>query len=449
MIPQNPANHRAHLDSEGNIILPNFEGCSTHEEDVGFQERIMQEGEWYSPVMERNEVNDFDLSRTELEFENDSEQVVFSEKSDAVYYDPIAAMLSSKEESPEESTQSLIESASYVWNNVRGQVYAVTNEFILEGGHQYTSSVKGGLNVSRGALGACSNGMKRFWKFLTQPVWVPGRNNEPKQYGRGVLFVLDIVRFGGTFASLFVVLFVSLNFQSFWTIAHSYVDPLTEVTSGKHFVSEKDFGIAEKLKKIPSLATAGAAGDMTAYLPEVGPPDDRLIIPKMNLNIPIVIPPNTSLMKEDWKGLEEDIQLGLQEGVVHYPGTARPGQAGNFFVTGHSSYFPWAPGKYKSVFARLPELKIGDEYWVYYSGDKYRYVITEKKEISPSDVSVLDQPFNKRMGSLMTCTPIGTTLRRLVISAQEVDTLTGVPVAVGERSREILSPLTKMEMLPI
>jgi hypothetical protein len=48
----------------------------------------------------------------------------------------------------------------------------------------------------------------------------------------------------------------------------------------------------------------------------------------------------------------------------------------------------------------------------------------------------------------MTCTPIGTTLRRLIISAQEVDPVTGKPLEVGEHANEEM-PKVKMDMLPI
>ncbi|MDD5751559.1 MAG: sortase, partial [Candidatus Peribacteraceae bacterium] len=88
------------------------------------------------------------------------------------------------------------------------------------------------------------------------------------------------------------------------------------------------------------------------------------------------------------------------------------------------------------------------DYWVYYGGDKHRYVITEKKEVRPSNVDVLDQPVGKRLGTLMTCTPVGTTLRRLILTADEVDPVTGAPLEVGEQPvRE--APKFKMEMLPI
>jgi LPXTG-site transpeptidase (sortase) family protein len=97
----------------------------------------------------------------------------------------------------------------------------------------------------------------------------------------------------------------------------------------------------------------------------------------------------------------------------------------------------------------LHALNVGDEYWVFYGGDKHRYVIKEKKEVKPSDVSVLDQPVNKRLSTLMTCTPVGTTLRRLIIVAQEVDPLTAEPLEVGEHIADERLPKMQMEMLPI
>ena len=173
-----------------------------------------------------------------------------------------------------------------------------------------------------------------------------------------------------------------------------------------------------------------------------------MIIPKLDLNIPLVTPSYQALLSENWEGLEKDIQDALQLGVVHYPGTARPGQAGNFFVTGHSSYYPWAPGKYKNVFARLHELNVGDEFWVYYGGDKYRYIIRKEEEVKPTNVNVLDQPVSRRTATLMTCTPVGTTLRRLILAAEEVDPLTGTSLIVGQQHAKPL-PKINVESLPI
>ncbi|MFA7682405.1 MAG: sortase, partial [Candidatus Peribacteraceae bacterium] len=98
--------------------------------------------------------------------------------------------------------------------------------------------------------------------------------------------------------------------------------------------------------------------------------------------------------------------------------------------------------------ARLHELAAGDEYWVYYGGDKHRYIVRGKTEVKPANVAVLDQPVDKRLSTLMTCTPIGTTLRRLIISAEEVNPQTGVALGVGEKTRSTL-PKTLPQALPI
>jgi LPXTG-site transpeptidase (sortase) family protein len=336
------------------------------------------------------------------------------------------------------------------WTEIRSKLVAVTNDFVQEGARQYQTSLTNGKRTSVQVMESSGNAARKFWRFLAQPVWVPGRRSVPKKRSRGMLFVTDVFRFGGTFAGLFGLLFLSLNYQSFWDIVSARLDPLSQ-THAQGLIKQELVGdAAAKLGRVPSLSVAGQTnGNLLAYLPQVGPPENRIVIPKLDLNVPIVIPSTEALMAEDWAKLEQDIQEALEDGVVHYPGTAKPGQAGNFFLTGHSSYFPWAEGDYKSVFARLHALDVGDEYWVFYGGDRHRYVIQEKKEVKPSDVTVLDQPLNKRISTIMTCTPVGTTLRRLIIRAQEVNLTTAEPLSVGEHELNDHSPQHKLEMLPI
>lgn len=320
---------------------------------------------------------------------------------------------------------------------------SLTQNIMDEGIRQYAVSIAAGTPMLRTFPMRFADGMRGFGSFLAQPVWVPGRKKTVKQHSRGTLFLIDIVRFGGTFAGIFGVLFLALNFQSFWQIAQAQLE---HVLAGPSISisSEEQNAVTEQLAD-----EARQKGDLMAYLPNVGPPSDRIVIPKLNLNIPLVTPSYDSLLRQDWTKVEEDIQHALQDGVVHYPGTARPGQAGNFFVTGHSSYYPWAPGAFKTVFARLHELEPGDEYTVYYKGDKHRYIVRGEKEVLPSDVTVLDQPKNRRIATLMTCTPIGTTLRRLIITAEEVDVHTGLALKVGERSDDVAAPAVQLEALPI
>jgi len=109
----------------------------------------------------------------------------------------------------------------------------------------------------------------------------------------------------------------------------------------------------------------------------------------------------------------------LAESLIHYPGTALPGEYGNAVVFGHSvlpQFFN--PKKYKTIFSTLPNLKEGDEILVDFDGIQYRYLVVEMVEVSPNDISVLEQRYDGEYLSLITCVPPGTYLRRLIVKAK-------------------------------
>lgn len=163
----------------------------------------------------------------------------------------------------------------------------------------------------------------------------------------------------------------------------------------------------EAKRMIPSLGLA------------IAPPDTRLVIPRINRNVPVVNVSTESLIKKDWNQLEKDMQEALRGGVIHYPGTARPGQQGNIVVTGHSSYFPWDPGRFKDVFAVLHDMKVGDQVLLYNNQKRYIYEVTGMKKVWPSELEVL-KPSSENKLTLITCTPIGTNLKRLIVEAKLV-----------------------------
>jgi LPXTG-site transpeptidase (sortase) family protein len=155
---------------------------------------------------------------------------------------------------------------------------------------------------------------------------------------------------------------------------------------------------------------------------EIYPHEMRLEIPKVfDGTIPIKDVDIDTFDFADLYESENKIQESLREGVVHYPFTAPPEQYGNVFITGHSSYSPWDTGKYKDIFALLHKLDVGDQYFIYSKGKKYSYEVMEIFEIQPDDISVLNQPTDQKISTLMTCTPVGTTLRRLIVRADLVE----------------------------
>jgi len=276
-------------------------------------------------------------------------------------------------------------------------------------------------------------------KLSTSPHFIKAAHRKMRKFERGLSprsrMAAESIRFIGTFTAVFLFLFVSLNFGSYFQVIQARLLPERNVKERTALLAMTNPLLREKLLSVPALPAAGRNHDALPNVLSVAPPDNRLIVPAIGKNVPFVEVSADALKREDWSTFEKDIQHALRFGVVHYPGTAVPGQMGNVFFTGHSSYYPLFPGNYKDVFALLGNLEIGDEYSIYYEGELHRYRIADKFEVSPRDVSVLDQPVNRRMSTLMTCTPIGTTLRRLILQADEIDLLTGEILELpGEKS---------------
>ena len=154
---------------------------------------------------------------------------------------------------------------------------------------------------------------------------------------------------------------------------------------------------------------------------EITPYQNRIIIPKIGKNIPLVDIKNRAL--DDSNELNNIFMKELEKGVIRYPGSAIPGKNGNAFVFGHSSNFPWIKWEYNDVFSLLDNVGFDDEIIVYYNQKKYKYIVREKNVITPGDTSVLERNKDKAEITLMTCWPIGTTLNRLIVTAELVEEL--------------------------
>lgn len=147
---------------------------------------------------------------------------------------------------------------------------------------------------------------------------------------------------------------------------------------------------------------------------EITPYENRVVIPKLWKNIPLVDIKNRKVDSEH--ELENIFMKELENGVVRYPGSALPWEDWNSFIFWHSSNFPWMKWDFNEVFANLNFLENWDEVIIYYWQKKFKYVIKEKKVINPWDVSVLKRNPEKKELSIMTCWPIWTTLNRLVVT---------------------------------
>lgn len=121
-------------------------------------------------------------------------------------------------------------------------------------------------------------------------------------------------------------------------------------------------------------------------------PPTRIVIPKININAPIVHGVN-------WGD--------LKKGVGHLPGSANPGERGNLYLAAHNDI-------YGEIFRYLEELEVGDEYFIYAGEEEFHYVVKEKRIIEPTEVEVM-LPTTEPVATLQTCYPYLVDTHRLVV----------------------------------
>lgn len=141
-------------------------------------------------------------------------------------------------------------------------------------------------------------------------------------------------------------------------------------------------------------------------------------------NFGIVVPKigaNTSVVPDvDWRDAFV-YQRALTKGVAHAVGTAHPGEAGNIFIFSHSGVDFYEANRYNAQFYLLTKLVAGDEVYLFYKKQKFVYRVVEQKIVSPESVEYITGDTTKKTLTLMTCWPAGTTIRRLIVVANQVE----------------------------
>jgi len=143
-------------------------------------------------------------------------------------------------------------------------------------------------------------------------------------------------------------------------------------------------------------------------------PESKLIIPKINVDVPVAYDVGNDYNSQ---------MAAMQNGVAHFaiPGaSSHPGQIGNTVIAGHSSNDLFDGGDYKFIFAQLEKLNIGDTIYANYKSKRYTYTVTKKEVVTPNDVNKLVYGTAKPVLTLLTCTPLGTSINRLLVTAEQI-----------------------------
>lgn len=174
--------------------------------------------------------------------------------------------------------------------------------------------------------------------------------------------------------------------------------------------------------------------------------EPRVIIPKLNIEAPVVYDVQFIAPGETEDDFENRIQESLEGGVVHYPTSQKPGEAGQGFnsntvIVGHSSNNIFSRGDYKFAFMQLRELVDGDIIMLNYEGKQYVYKVYEKKVVKPTEVSILGAASRPNSVTLITCDPPGFNINRMVIVAEQIspDPLKNVVAEPPERTPSTVS----------
>jgi sortase A len=131
-------------------------------------------------------------------------------------------------------------------------------------------------------------------------------------------------------------------------------------------------------------------------LPTRGPEQAvRIRIPAIGVDAPVV-------EGDDWEA--------LKQGAGHHIGSANPGERGNCIISAHNDI-------YGEIFRDLPELDLGEEVFVYTASQVYRYVVTQKRIVEPTEVSVM-YPTSSPVLTLISCYPYGINTHRIVVIAE-------------------------------
>ncbi len=106
----------------------------------------------------------------------------------------------------------------------------------------------------------------------------------------------------------------------------------------------------------------------------------------------------------------------LGKGVWRMPQTGTPLEGGNTVITAHRYlYRPPDP----RTFFLIDKLVPGDNFYIYWEGERHDYKVRETKIIDPSEISILYNTPNNQI-TLFSCTPLFTSDKRLVVIADEL-----------------------------
>lgn len=133
---------------------------------------------------------------------------------------------------------------------------------------------------------------------------------------------------------------------------------------------------------------------------EDAPADNRLIIPEILVDAPILVGDSPNL---------------LHQGIWHRPHTSTPNEGGNSVFVAHRFQYTSGP----NTFYHLDKVAVGEQFVIYWEKKKYTYEVFVTEVVEP-DAVYIEYQSHEPIVTLYTCTPLWTAQKRLVVRAKLV-----------------------------
>lgn len=147
---------------------------------------------------------------------------------------------------------------------------------------------------------------------------------------------------------------------------------------------------------LPAVPTTPPSWQNDANAAKPRPIGNRLVIPKIGVDIAVVDGPD---------------ERALVRGGWRLPQTSADPKESNMVISAHR--FRYRPPS-TQTFYLLDKLAVGDTFILYWNDKEYDYRVTDARVVAPSAVGIL-APTSAPQVTLFTCTPLFSTAQRLVV----------------------------------
>lgn len=138
--------------------------------------------------------------------------------------------------------------------------------------------------------------------------------------------------------------------------------------------------------------------------------ENTINIPKIDISAPVVF-------FEDENEMDTILHDSLDKGVIHYPKSVLPGEAGQTILLGHSAPPGWPKIKYDWVFSKINQLAAGDKIILDFEGENYVYNVTQYFILNKGKEPPYNLASAENILLLISCWPPGKNQQRIFVEA--------------------------------